>query len=286
MLNKAKETAYAKGSSRATAALQAADAWLPNRSADEPLSPGARMLAVLEAVSGSQEPVSASDLTPQLALPRATVHRLCLSLERMGFLQREPGTRQFVAGHRQQRMAVNSLVNSFRRGERHAVLQALARDVGETVNVTVLDGNEALYIDRVECQWPLRTHLQAGSRVPIHCGASGKLYLSMLPAGKRRRLLVAPLQRFTSKTITDIGALEKHLKQIRASKVSIDNEEFMQGLIGLAVPVYCGGRICATVSLHAPTARHTVESVRSLVPTLQRSAEAISALLAMPGSDR
>lgn len=245
----------------------------------EALAPGARMLAVLEVATSSEGPVSSSDLAPRLGLPRATVHRLCVALEKMGFLQREPGTKLFVTGYRQQQMALNSLVNSFRRGERHAVLQALAREVEETVNVTVLDGNEVVYIDRVECQWPLRTHLQAGSRIPMHCGASGKLFLSMLPAAQRRRLLLAPLQRFTSKTITDARLLEKHLKQIRSSRVSIDEEEFMQGLIGLAVPVFSNGRICATVSLHAPTARHTVESVSRFVPALQKSAELISRLL-------
>lgn len=251
--------------------------------AQETTTPGARPLAILEAVAESDEPVAAADLAPKLHLPRATVHRLCVVLERLGFLQRELGSKRFVVGYRQEQLAINSLINSSHRGARHAVLQTLAREVGETVNVTVLDGNEIVYIDRVESHWPLRTHLQAGSRIPIHCGASGKLFLSLMPAAKRRRLLIAPLKKYTENTITNPKRLEDHLKQIRLSRVSIDNEEFMQGLIGLAVPVYdARKRICATVSLHAPTARFTVEGVEAFVPALQRSAEAISKLLVSP----
>lgn len=245
-------------------------------------SPAARLLMILEAVALSDEPTAAADLAPRLDLPRATVHRLCVSLERMGFLQRELGSKRFLVGHRQEQIAINSLINSSHRGARHAILQALSREVEETVNVTVLTGNEVVYIDRVECQWPLRHHLQTGSRVPIHCGASGKLFLSMMPAAKRRRLLSAPLQQYTEKTMTDPKKLEEYLKRIRASQVSVDDEEFMHGLIGLAVPVYdADKRMCATVSLHAPTVRMSAQSVLRCVPAMQRSALAIAKL--MPG---
>ncbi|HSO07907.1 MAG TPA: IclR family transcriptional regulator [Pelomicrobium sp.] len=244
-------------------------------------SPGARLLTVLEAVAGADGPVAAVDLVPKVGLPKPTVHRLCTVLEDLGYLQREPGTKRFVIGQRQQRLALDSLINAYNRGARHAVLEALAREVGETVNVTVLSGNWVVYIDRVESHWPLRIHLQPGSRVPLHCGASGLLYLSLMPAAQRRRLLTAaPLERWTENTITDPERIEERLKTIRKTRVGIEVEEFMRGLIGLAVPVYDGrGRICATVSMHAPTARFTVDEVLASVPALQRAAEAISNLL-------
>lgn len=248
----------------------------------EASSPGARLLTVLEAVAACGEPVAAVDLVPRVGLPKPTVHRLCTALEALGFLQREPGTKRFVVGQRQQKLALDSLINAGNRGARHAVLEALAREVGETVNVTVLQGNWVVYIDRVESHWPLRIHLQPGSRVPLHCGASGLLFLSLMPAAKRRRLLTAaPLEKYTENTITDPDRIEERLKEIRRTRVGIEAEEFMRGLIGLAVPVYDPrGRICATVSMHAPTARFTVDEVLASVPALQRAADAISKLLA------
>lgn len=253
----------------------------PVESLPEATSPGARLLAVLEAVAGFDEPATAADIVPKTGLPKPTVYRLCAVLEDLGFLERELGSKRFVVGYRQERLALESLMNSTNRGARHAILEALAREVGETVNLTVLDGNWVVYIDRVESHWPLRTHLQPGTRVPLHCGASGLLFLSLMSASKRRRLLTAaPLEKYTEKALTDAKQIEERLKMIRRTRVGIEAEEFMRGLIGLAVPVYdARGRICATVSLHAPTARFTVDEVLALAPALQRSADAISRLL-------
>jgi len=251
------------------------------RKKTQPDSPGARLFAVLEAIAESDDPVGAVDLVGRVGVPRATVYRLCVGLERLGYLERELGSKRFVIGQRQLDLSINSLMHSSHRAARHSVLQALAREVGETVNVTVLDGNEVVYIDRVECQWPLRTHLQLGSRVSLHCGASGKLFLSFMPAERRRRLLAGPLLRYTDRTITDRRELEEQLKKIRAARYSIDDEEFMQGLIGIAVPVYdARKRLCATVSLHAPTARLKADRVMNHVPAMQRCAEAISKMMA------
>jgi len=244
------------------------------------------MLAVLEAIARIDGAVSVIDLVPALRLPRATVYRIAVALERLGYLRREPGSKRFMLGARLLSLALDTLIHSSTRGARHAVLQALVDEVGETCNVTVLDGNEVVYIDRVESDWPLRTHLQPGSRIPIHCGASGMMFLSAMPLAKRRRiLLAAPLRKYTPRTIVNPDAIQLRLRKIRAAGVAIEVEEFMQGLIGVAVPVFDQrGRMCATVSMHAPTARFTVEDVLARVPHLQRAAESIADLLDIPAS--
>lgn len=241
----------------------------------------ARAFAVLDAVAQAQGPVAAADLAPKLGLPRATVHRIALHLEELGLLQREPGSKRFVVGPHLQMLALDSLINSSWRGERHAILQALVDEVGETCNVTVLDGNEVVYIDRVEAQWPLRTHMHPGSRVPLHCGASGKVFLSFMPAYKRRRLLRSvPLKRFTDRTEIDPEKIEQELQTIRKTKVGVDDEEFLPGLVGLAVPVFdARDRVCATVSLHVPTVRLDAKQALRHVPALARAAQAVSRTL-------
>ncbi len=244
-------------------------------------SAAARALAILEAVSRSPEPVSAVELSPRLDLPKPTVHRLMLLLEDDGFLQREPGSKRFIAGQRLVTMSLETLINAPNRAERHAALQALVDEIQETCNLTVLVGNEVVYLDRVECHWPLRTHFHVGSKVPVHCTASGKLFLGLMPAAKRSRLLrIAPLKKYTDKTVTDPAKIEVELKQIRAKKIGVDVEEFVSGLIGLSVPVADRReRICATVAMHAPTQRVTAESVWQFVPALQRAAAAIAKTL-------
>ena len=97
--------------------------------ADTP--PGARLLSILEAVARCEGPVASADLVPQVGLPKATVHRLCRVLENLGYLQREAGSKRFVIGYRQQQLALNSLINAGDRGARHAILEALAHEVGK-----------------------------------------------------------------------------------------------------------------------------------------------------------
>jgi len=240
-----------------------------------------RALAILQAISATDIPLSAVDLFPMLGFPKPTIHRLMLQLEELGFLGREPGSKRFIAGPALTQMAIDTLIFSPKRAVRHAILQALVDEVQETCNVTTLSGTEIVYIDRVEAHWPLRYHMQVGSRVPIHCSASGRLFLSFMPARKRHALLAAiPLNKYTSSTIVDPDQIEKGLKAIRSTQTSVDDEEFMQGLIGVAVPVFDSlGRICATVSMHAPSLRCSVEKALAFAPALKRAASAIGATL-------
>jgi DNA-binding IclR family transcriptional regulator len=117
--------------------------------------------------------------------------------------------------------------------------------------------------------------------VPLHSTSSGKLFLSLLPARQRKRLLhSAPLKRYTSNTITKPELMKKELTQIRAQRIGIDNEENLVGLIAIAVPVIGRrGRICGAVSINAPTSRMTLEQARAHVPALRRAAGAISSAL-------
>src|SRR3546814_13027722 len=106
-------------------------------------------------------------------------------------------------------LALMALGRSFRDAPRRVILEQIVETVGETCNVGVLDGSQVVYLDRVECDWPLRTQLHAGSRVPLHCTGMGKLFLATLPERARRRIIeTLPLRRSTENTITDPERLE------------------------------------------------------------------------------
>ncbi len=257
---------------------------LPDSLESVRVSAAGRALTILAAVASCADPVSAIDLAERLELPMPTVHRLMQLLEALGYLEREPGGKRFVTGHRLIDVACEALINSPYRSHRHTILQRLVDEVQETCNITMLSGDSVVYIDRVESHWPLRMHLQPGSKVPLHCGASGKVFLCFMPAAQRRRLLTAaPLKRYTEKTEIEPSRIEEQLKQTRRLRYGLDREEFMQGLIGIAVPVFdAKERVCATVSIHVPTVRHTVEQALEFVPALRRAAQAIGATLTAP----
>lgn len=241
----------------------------------------ARALAILHAVCSTEGSVSANDLSPKLGLPKPTVHRLMQVLEYVGYLQREPGSKRFIVGPLQTEMAVETLIHSPQRAVRQSILRALVDEVKETCNITALAGDAVVCLDRVESNWPLHTRVPAGWRVPLHCTASGKLFLSQMPAHKRRRLLTsAPLRKFTDKTIVNPAEIEKDLKLIRSTKTALEKEEYLPGLLGIAVPVFdTRGRMCATVSASVPATRTDAKHVMSFVPALNRAAMAITETL-------
>ncbi len=237
-----------------------------------------RAIAVLESIVRADRPVSLTEVMTDVDLPKPTVYRILALLAHSGLLSREPDGKHYTVGPRLAHFGTEILMNSSVRGSRHAILQRLVDDIGETCNFTMLDGSEVVYLDRVETAWPLRMNLQPGSRVPLHCSASGKLLLAMLTRAQRARLLDnLPLRRYTENTITDRAQLERELERIRRDKASTDNEEYLAGLVCVAVPVMSrDGRPCASVAVHAPVARMSVDKALAHLPALRRAAVALT----------
>lgn len=239
-----------------------------------------RAVSVLEALVAADRPAALAELTGMVRLPKPTLYRMLGMLESAGLVVREPGARKYAPGPRLAALGRNVMLNASLRAERGAVLARLVEEIGETCNFTMLDGAQVVYVDRVEAAWPLRMTLTSGSHVPLHCTASGKLLLALLPRGSRERIVEQlPLNRYTDKTITDPRRLAGELARIRASRYSTDNEEFHAGLVCVAVPVAGKKRACAALAVHAPASRMPLERALSYLPVLRKAAAAMSATL-------
>lgn len=238
----------------------------------------ARGFSLLEHVVRASRPVSSAELAEDLQLPKPTVHRIAQQLEQEALLQREPGSKRFVAAPRLRDFALSVLSNSVLGAPRHAILQSLSEEIGETCNCSSLDGHHLVYFDRVETNWPYRIHLPVGSRLPLHCTAGGKLFLAYMNPSQRRRLIDSvPLKRYTDRTITDPDTLEVELERIKDEGIGVDNEEFMSGLVAISIPVIDeSNRMCFALAVHAPTARMSVAELRQYLPALRRAAGALS----------
>jgi len=238
-----------------------------------------RALLLLEIIAKAEEPPTLGELMASLELPKATTHRFAALLERLGFVQRTMDGKRYAIGPRLSALAMDTMRHSFQLAPRRAILAGLVRAIGETCNITMLDGTELIYLDRVESDWPLQIRLKIGSRVPLHCTASGKLFLSLAPVSLRQALFVSgPLHRHTPHTIVEPAKLEAELDKIRGTGIGIDNEEFIEGMTAVAVPVLDSkGIICATVAVHGPTVRLPLPRAIGLAPALLQAARAIEA---------
>jgi DNA-binding IclR family transcriptional regulator len=245
----------------------------------EPVDSAAlRAFAVLECVARAADPPTLGELTRTLALPKPTVFRILRMLVGAGLVEREMHRKRYVAGPRAAALALDVQMQSPRRGEHRAILARLVETIGETCNLTMLDANEVVYLERVETTANVRLHMKVGSRVPLHCTASGKLLLAMLPKPSRSRLIAhLALNRYTETTITDTRRLNEELARIRAQKYAVDNEELHAGLVCVAVPVTdARKRVCAAIAVHAPASRMPLERALSHLPSLRRAAVALA----------
>lgn len=230
-----------------------------------------RALEVLAIVAGSFGKASLPQIAVASGLSKPTVHRLCAFLTQAGFLRRdlEPGL--FTIGPAFRRLALDALTSRHEQGLQHAVLAGMADEVGETCNLTTLDGIEIVYLDRVDARWPLRLTLDIGYRIPLHCCASGKLFLALMnPQAGSALLDRLDLERITPKTIASRPRFEKELAKIRKCGYALDNEEFVPGMVAIALPVRdSAGEIRATIAVHAPTVRIRLHELEAWVPRLE-----------------
>lgn len=240
-----------------------------------------RGVEILSFIADSPEPVSIPEIVKAVELPKPTVHRICATLERMGLLARDLQPKRLTVGPALTAMALASLRATAALAPSRAILRGVVDEVQETCTLTVLEFDELVFLDRVESASPLRLQLFAGSRVPLHCTSAGKLFLAMLPAARRSRLIRArPLKRYTEATITDPDRLEQKLEEIRREQLGRDNEEFIEGLVAMAAPVMdTRGRMIAAVSVNGPAVRLRLDRRERYVDALRRAATSLAQLL-------
>jgi DNA-binding IclR family transcriptional regulator len=240
-----------------------------------------RPLTVLELLSEASQPLTLAQLATMMRVPKSTLMRLLRAMEAQGYLLHMPAERGYVPGNRATTLALRMLRGSNIRRECRAVLRNLVRSLGETCNLTVPDAGRVLYVERIDTTAPLRMHLPPGTWVPMHCTASGKLFLASMPLLERRSILAQlQLTRHSPRTITDRRELEAELERIARRGVGIDNEEFVLGMVAVAVPVLgSDGRLVAAVACHAPTARRSLDEMLTSVPELRAAADAMARIL-------
>jgi DNA-binding IclR family transcriptional regulator len=237
-----------------------------------------KALAVLEAVSDQPQAIGLPDLAARLNLPRQTVHRILSQLERLKLVLRDPSRERYSVGPKLSRLAFGTLRSLNQSAPIRVILQDLVDEIGETCNIGVLGDLDYVYLQRIECHWPLRLHQDVGARVPAHTVSGGKVLLANLEPGLGRRLLKArKLKASTSRTITRIADLEAEFAKVRTNGFALNNQERLDGIVGASVPVLDpDGNVLAAVGMHGPLPRVTIRACERHVPRLRQAAERVA----------
>jgi len=241
--------------------------------------PNMRILRILEIICNSDRALTPTEINEHLGWPKQTLHRLCQTLIRNGYLDKHQ--RRLVPRKPLLSLAFGLANHATNHTARHQILKQIARKVGETVNFVRPDIKGMVYADRVETNWPFRIALPIGTHVPFHCTASGKTYLANLPIPQRRKILASlDLQTYTTATLNDSASLEDELTRINHQGFAIDLEEFHTDMIAIAVPVYDDQkRFFAALAIHGPKQRFDKDQALARLPLLLASAAQISAII-------
>ena len=244
-----------------------------------------RVMQIIEAVSKAERPLSPADLAIFLHIPKPSIHRLLNQLEEDGFVQTTLRG-LIIPGIRMHGVAWGVLHSERFSAARRAILEQLTQQIGETCGIAIPKGTEMVYYDRVQSDWPLQLNLQVGSHTPTWCTASGKLYLSSLPKQRRQKIIShLPLRQYARNTIVDAELLETELVAIKSHKISTDNEEFVDGMVGCGVPILdSDNKLCACLFIHAPLLRKSLDQLIGYSDILWSAALELGSLIDGPDS--
>jgi len=221
----------------------------------------------------------------RLKIAKSSAHDLMSSLAQLGFLNRTEENR-YRLGWRLVTLSETLLATTELRKEAHPVMEELAAQYQETIHLAVLDGTQAVYVDKLEGKQAVRVELTSlGARLYAHCSALGKVLLAYSPEVEVKRIIqTAGLPSFTPNTITDEAELAQALAKIRKQGYAYDLEEIMPDLCCVAAPIYNhNGQVIAAISMSIPAYRFK-RSQTEFRESILRAAKTISARLGYYGS--
>lgn len=235
-----------------------------------------RSAQLLDSIAASDEPASLKILAADTGLHPSTAYRILGALIRVGLVERD------AAGHYQLGRKLVQLAGRVKRGvdirkEALDIMQSLRDRLGETVNLTVREGDEVIYIERVTPQRMMRVEQVIGSRAPLHVTAVGKLMLgelgdTFLQAYAARTALPA----YTAHTLTSIEALREEVHAATANHYALDNQEAEEGVGCIGVLIRdSSDTVVAGLSVSAPIERRRDE----WIALVKQAGDAISTRL-------
>ncbi|MDJ0806192.1 MAG: IclR family transcriptional regulator [Gammaproteobacteria bacterium] len=232
-----------------------------------------RAAMLLDAIAQSDEPLSLKILSAETQLHPSTAFRILASLGEVGYVARDS------AGHYQLGRKLLKLAGRVRRGidirkEALDIMRELRDQLGETINLTVREGDEVIYVERVSARRMMRVDQVVGSRAPLHVTAVGKLMLGELGddfvlAYAQRTGLAA----FTPHTITSVTALLDEVHTVSEDRYALDNEEAEEGVGCIGTVIHDNtGAVVGGLSVSAPLERRSDD----WIPLVMAAAERIS----------
>ena len=235
-----------------------------------------RAVAILEILARDGE-AGVTDVARELGVHKSTASRLLAALDRRELVTQDTARGKFRLGVGIVRLAGAASARLDVVQESRPVCRALAQQVGETVNLAILSGRDALYLDQAAGPAALSPHNWAGRHIPLHATSDGKILLAYLSEDELTASLVPPLARFTERTITAAAEFPALLAEVRRHGFATAVDELETGLTAIAAPVRnAEGAVIASISTSGPSFRIPAGRIPVLAAAVRGAADEIS----------
>lgn len=237
-----------------------------------------RGLAILDCLAHGEHGLTLTEIAQRAALPPSTVHRLLGTLARTGHVYQAGTQGLWYVGLTAFTVGSSFLASREWVAQSHRYMRELMEQSGETANLAILDGTDAVFVDQVQCHEMMRTIVKLGGRAPLHASGVGKAMFAALPDEQITAILkVKGLPRITEHTITSPETMWASVRVIRQRGWSFDDEEHALGTRCVASPIYDEhAEMLGAISVAGPSSRLSDARIKALGPVVAHMAEEIT----------
>jgi DNA-binding IclR family transcriptional regulator len=236
-----------------------------------------RALDIVETLSTQHDGLTLTELAGRIGLPKSTTHRLVSTLVRRGYVARREGGGYQIGLKLIE--AVSYYINSLElQTEARQHLARLTVELGLTAHLGVLEGDQVVYIERIDVLSGVKLYSQIGLRMHAYCSSLGKCLLAGLSADELRQVMErCPFERFTPNTITSLPALRAELRKVRGLGYAVDNMEYSLNNRCVGAPIYdYRGETVAAISASGPPRALPEERIEEVAREVMDKARVIS----------
>jgi len=237
-----------------------------------------RALAMLEAVAQAADGLTNAEISRRLGIPKSSASYILRTLEAQGYVGRDGESGRYRVGLKILSLSRGALGGLDVRGVALPVMRRLMQETGLTCHLAVLDGYEAVYVEKVEPEGFIRMDTWVGRRMRVHATSVGKAIVAYIPE-ERLEVIVSKrsMEKRTPKTITTLPRLIKELEKVRAQGYAVDDEENNLGARCVAAPVFDDrGNIVGSLGLSGTTQQVSSQAMPRIVESLKNAARHIS----------
>ncbi|MGH3758076.1 IclR family transcriptional regulator domain-containing protein [Actinophytocola sp.] len=237
-----------------------------------------RGLSVIRAFDHEHPELTLSEVAASTGVTRAVARRFLLTLASLGYVRSDGRFFSLTAKVLELGYAYLSSLSLPDVAEPH--LEALVGEVNESSSVSVLDGQDVVYVARVPVSRIMTVSISVGTRFPAYATSMGRVLLAGLPEPELAAYLSSVrLERLTARTVSSVAALRGELARVRGQGWALVNQELEEGLRALAVPIRDRtGKVVAAVNVSAHASRTSLEAMRrDLLPPLLKAAARVEA---------